>query len=38
MGMDMLRKRIKDAITILGDGLKVVTKSEISIRNKLRGA
>jgi len=38
MGMDMLRKRIKDARTILGDGLKVVTKSEISIRNKLRGA
>ena len=38
MGMDMLRKRIKDARTILGDGLKVVTRSEISIRNKLRGA
>jgi len=28
----------KDVGAILGDGLKVVAKSEIPIRNKLRGA
>jgi len=37
MGMDMLRKRIKDIKPILGDGIKRVTKSELTIRKKLRG-
>jgi N-acetylneuraminate synthase len=37
MGMDALAKRIKNVDIILGDGIKKVTKSEISIRNKLRG-
>lgn len=36
MGMDMLKKRIKDVNMILGDGEKRVTKSEIHMREKLR--
>ena len=37
MGMDMLRKRIKNINTILGDGIKRISESEILIREKLRG-
>jgi N-acetylneuraminate synthase len=37
MAMDMLQKRIKDINKILGSSEKTVTKSEISIRKKLRG-
>ena len=37
MGMDMLKKRIKNVDIILGDGKKKVTESEIQIRKKLRG-
>jgi len=37
MGMDILRKRIKDIDMILGNGEKKVTENEIPIRNKLRG-
>ena len=38
LAMDMLYKRICDIGTILGKPEKVVTKSEIPIRKKLRGA
>ena len=34
--MDMLRKRCKDVNMMLGDGVKVITKSEMPIREKLR--
>ena len=37
MAMDMLKKRVKDVGKILGSSEKVVTKSEIPIRKKLRG-
>jgi Sialic acid synthase len=37
MGMDMLKKRIRGVNTILGDGKKRITKSEMNIRKKLRG-
>lgn len=37
MGMDILRKRIRDIDSILGDGKKRVTDSEREIRKKLRG-
>ncbi|KPJ57008.1 hypothetical protein AMJ49_03135 [Parcubacteria bacterium DG_74_2] len=37
MGMDMLRKRIKDVDKILGNGVKKITKSELIVRKKLRG-
>jgi len=37
MGMDVLYKRIRNVKQILGDGAKKVTKSEISVREKLRG-
>ena len=36
-GMDLLKKRIQDIDTILGDGAKIVTKNELPIKNKLRG-
>ena len=36
MGMDMLRKRCMQVNEILGTAEKVVTKSEIEIRKKLR--
>ena len=36
-GMYLLRNRIKDVTSILGDGIKRVTKSEIPIKKKLRG-
>ena len=36
-GMDMLRKRARDIKTILGSSKKVITQSEILIREKLRG-
>ncbi|MDO8663920.1 MAG: N-acetylneuraminate synthase family protein [Candidatus Wildermuthbacteria bacterium] len=36
-GMDMLRKRIKDVDSILGNGEKKVTEGEIPMRKKLRG-
>ena len=36
MGMDMLRKRCMQVNEILGSAEKVVTKSEIEIRKKLR--
>lgn len=36
VGMDILSKRIKDIKQILGDGIKKITKSEISIKKKLR--
>ena len=35
--MDLLKKRIQDIDTILGDGAKIVTKNELPIKNKLRG-
>jgi len=37
MGMDMLRKRIKDIDAILGNGVKRVTENELPMRKKLRG-
>ncbi|MFH1894751.1 MAG: N-acetylneuraminate synthase family protein [Patescibacteria group bacterium] len=37
MGMDMLRKRIKDIDAILGNGVKRVTNNEVPVRKKLRG-
>lgn len=37
MGMDMLRKRIKDVNLMFGDGIKRISESEIPIRKKLRG-
>jgi N-acetylneuraminate synthase len=37
LAMDMLYKRIQDIDLILGTPKKVVTKSEVSIRRKLRG-
>ena len=37
MGMDKLNKRIRNINIILGNSRKEVTKSEISIRKKLRG-
>ena len=36
MGMDKLAKRIKNINIFLGDGKKIISKSEIPIRNKLR--
>ena len=35
--MDMLQKRLQNIDKILGDGKKVVTKSELPIKKKLRG-
>jgi len=35
--MDMLRKRIKDVKLMLGRAEKTITRSELEIRNKLRG-
>ncbi len=35
--MDMLLKRIKTAIEVLGDGEKKVTEKELGVRKKLRG-
>jgi len=35
--MDMLHKRVMEASVCLGDGVKRVARSEISIREKLRG-
>jgi len=35
--MDLLRKRITEASTVLGDGVKKVTDKEMEIRKKLRG-
>jgi N-acetylneuraminate synthase len=35
--MNMLRNRIKDIKTMLGNGIKTVSKSELLIREKLRG-
>ena len=37
LAMDMLRKRIKDINSILGDGVKKVTEKEKEMRKKLRG-
>lgn len=37
MGMDMLKKRIDEVAVVKGNGVKVVTESEIPIREKLRG-
>ncbi len=37
MGMDVLRKRIKDIDVILGNGIKRVTENELPVRKKLRG-
>jgi N-acetylneuraminate synthase len=37
LAMDMLKKRIKDIDSILGDGVKIVTEKEKEIRKKLRG-
>lgn len=37
MGMDILRKRIRDVLPILGNGKKRVAESEKEIRKKLRG-
>lgn len=37
LGMDMLRKRIRNVDIILGNGVKVISDSEIPIRKKLRG-
>lgn len=37
LGMDILRKRIKNVDIILGDGIKKPTQKEIEIRKKLRG-
>lgn len=38
VGMDLLRKRAKDIPLILGAADKVVTKSEVAVRAKLRGS
>ena len=35
--MDMLQKRLQNIDKILGDGKKIVTKSELPIKSKLRG-
>ena len=37
VGMDMLKKRIRDVSSILGNGKKKITENEIPIRKKLRG-
>ena len=37
LAMDILKKRIKDVDSIIGDGVKKVTESEKEIRKKLRG-
>ena len=37
LGMDLLRKRIEQIDKILGVAVKHVTKSELSVRDKLRG-
>lgn len=37
MGMDMLRKRIRDIEAVLGDGIKRITEAERDPRKKLRG-
>ncbi len=37
VGMDMLRKRIRDIDVILGNGIKKVTENELPVRKKLRG-
>ena len=36
-GMDLLQKRIKHAINVLGNGVKQVTQKEMEVRKKLRG-
>lgn len=36
-GMDIIRNKVQDVNKILGDGVKKITKSEIPIREKLRG-
>jgi len=36
-GMDMLHKRIKEIMNVLGDGVKRVTEAELKARKKLRG-
>jgi len=35
--MDILYKRLKDIDTIIGDGIKRLTKGELEIKKKLRG-
>ncbi|MFP3043041.1 N-acetylneuraminate synthase family protein [Treponema primitia] len=35
--MDLLRKRIKDLDTILGDGIKRISEKEMAVKKKLRG-
>ncbi|MCX5695172.1 MAG: N-acetylneuraminate synthase family protein [Candidatus Omnitrophica bacterium] len=37
MGMDMLYKRVRYINEILGDGIKRITKGELSVKKKLRG-
>ena len=37
MAMDMLYKRVKDVLKIMGTASKTVTPSEVAIRKKLRG-
>jgi len=37
IGMDLLKKRVKNVDRILGDGEKIVTEKEKEIRKKLRG-
>ncbi|HWQ95964.1 MAG TPA: N-acetylneuraminate synthase family protein [Candidatus Methylomirabilis sp.] len=36
-GMDMLAKRVKNISIMLGNGIKGITESEVSVRAKLRG-
>jgi N-acetylneuraminate synthase len=38
VGMDVLRKRTKDISVIFGTASKAVTKSEVAVRQKLRGS
>jgi hypothetical protein len=35
--MDMLMKRVRTALKVLGDGIKRVTEGEKKVREKLRG-
>lgn len=37
MGMDMLRKRVEEALSALGSPYKRITEAEVPIRRKLRG-
>ncbi len=37
LAMDMLKKRVSDIGAIMGEPIKIVTKSEVAIRKKLRG-